>query len=339
MKSLGIFIAALALSACAQGFDPAQNLPACGDGARTEVEECDDSNRTSGDGCSAGCRLELGWVCDGQPSSCTRQTPPPGMIGPAGPTGATGERGEMGVVGIAGPVGPAGAMGAPGPAGGPVGPAGPPGAQGPMGVAGPTGATGPPGPQGIAGPTGAEGPRGAAGPTGADGSRGPTGATGDPGAGVAWFDANGVQVPRLYGLWHTTSPNGGAPLIPLQFLWSDSLGYIWSVANNGQLGTVGGNGPQPMLYYSGVCVGVEYVLAEAIPPRNYVFGSGASYKVVGSGTPSNQTVCGFRDSFGQCNSIPGCQTRQVLLATELAAWPVVQRPPFPYQGPFTPQFR
>lgn len=35
----------------------------CGDGVIEDVEECDDGNTTSGDGCSALCHLETGWVC------------------------------------------------------------------------------------------------------------------------------------------------------------------------------------------------------------------------------------------------------------------------------------
>jgi cysteine-rich repeat protein len=35
----------------------------CGNGILTRSEECDDGNTTSGDGCSAACRLEPGWRC------------------------------------------------------------------------------------------------------------------------------------------------------------------------------------------------------------------------------------------------------------------------------------
>lgn len=44
--------------------------PACGDGVREETERCDDGNPNPGDGCSAGCRIEPGWECQGEPSAC-----------------------------------------------------------------------------------------------------------------------------------------------------------------------------------------------------------------------------------------------------------------------------
>lgn len=49
--------------------------PACGDGALNQSEEqCDDLNRTSGDGCSAECRLEADHLCavPGQPCVSTK---------------------------------------------------------------------------------------------------------------------------------------------------------------------------------------------------------------------------------------------------------------------------
>jgi len=45
----------------------------CGNGARTTVEECDDGGRIVGDGCSANCTVEAGFVCSdriGQTSTC-----------------------------------------------------------------------------------------------------------------------------------------------------------------------------------------------------------------------------------------------------------------------------
>jgi MYXO-CTERM domain-containing protein len=44
--------------------------PTCGDGRVQGGEECDDRNTTSGDGCSAGCVVEPGFVCSGEPSRC-----------------------------------------------------------------------------------------------------------------------------------------------------------------------------------------------------------------------------------------------------------------------------
>jgi len=37
----------------------------CGDGVASGAEECDDFNTVSGDGCSADCKLETGWMCKG----------------------------------------------------------------------------------------------------------------------------------------------------------------------------------------------------------------------------------------------------------------------------------
>jgi len=182
-----ILLWALAGAGCAQGFDPAAVLPSCGDGARGDAEECDDGNLSSGDGCSAGCRLELGWSCDGQPSACARQPAPAGSTGPAGPTGAMGELGMVGPTGATGPAGPTGPQG---PAGGPVGPIGP---------TGPAGPTGPIGPQGVVGPLGPTGPQGEPGPTGPVGATGPQGDVGPTGA----TGPTGASSPTL--IWRTQS--------------------------------------------------------------------------------------------------------------------------------------
>ena len=42
----------------------------CGDGLIRADEECDDGNNTNGDGCSAMCLVESGFVCNGEPSAC-----------------------------------------------------------------------------------------------------------------------------------------------------------------------------------------------------------------------------------------------------------------------------
>ena len=43
----------------------------CGDGVITGLQECDDGNPFSGDGCSEFCTLEAGYNCVGAPSVCT----------------------------------------------------------------------------------------------------------------------------------------------------------------------------------------------------------------------------------------------------------------------------
>ncbi|KAM9323172.1 pappalysin-2 [Pholidichthys leucotaenia] len=44
--------------------------PYCGDGLIQGTEECDDSNRLDGDGCSKKCHKEAGFKCTGEPSQC-----------------------------------------------------------------------------------------------------------------------------------------------------------------------------------------------------------------------------------------------------------------------------
>ena len=42
------------------------DLAYCGDGViQEDFEDCDDGNNQGGDGCSAKCQVEPGWVCDG----------------------------------------------------------------------------------------------------------------------------------------------------------------------------------------------------------------------------------------------------------------------------------
>ena len=50
---------------------PCRQIARCGDGVVAPSEPCDDANVMPGDGCSARCKLELGYKCDGQPSTCT----------------------------------------------------------------------------------------------------------------------------------------------------------------------------------------------------------------------------------------------------------------------------
>lgn len=48
----------------------------CGDGVIEGGEECDDGALASGDGCSATCGIESGYVCGGEPSTCTSAASP-----------------------------------------------------------------------------------------------------------------------------------------------------------------------------------------------------------------------------------------------------------------------
>lgn len=243
-----ILLWALAGAGCAQGFDPAAVLPSCGDGARGDAEECDDANLSSGDGCSAGCRLELGWSCEGQPSACTRQPAPAGSTGPAGPTGAMGELGMVGPTGATGPAGPTGPQG---PAGGPVGPIGPTGPAGPtgpiglQGVVGPLGPTGPQGEPGPTGPVGATGPQGDVGPTGATG---PTGASSPT---LIWRTQSGAYL----GLAVSLSRLGASR--DIAFLTGENL-----------MLDIGGQSATPVtMYYQANCQGTAYVPQSQDPGR------------------------------------------------------------------------
>ena len=44
----------------------------CGDGILRLVEQCDDGNRMSGDGCTQTCAVEAGWTCPTPGSPCQR---------------------------------------------------------------------------------------------------------------------------------------------------------------------------------------------------------------------------------------------------------------------------
>lgn len=52
------------------GFGACIFVSVCGDGAVQGTEGCDDSNTSSGDGCSAFCTVEPGYQCSGAPSVC-----------------------------------------------------------------------------------------------------------------------------------------------------------------------------------------------------------------------------------------------------------------------------
>jgi cysteine-rich repeat protein len=215
--TLGLFAC---LAGCTQAFEPASELPQCGDGQRQEVEECDDGNRSSSDGCSAACKVELGWVCDAS-GPCRRINTVAGPTGPMGEMGVPGIAGSTGPAGPTGATGPAGPTGATGPAGGPVGPTGP---AGPSGVAGPAGPTGPTGAVGPAGPAGPQGPTGPAGATGATGATGVAGPTGAPGAGNAllWRTASGALLGVAVGIGAYADNDSPSVF----FRWTQRLAFL-----------------------------------------------------------------------------------------------------------------
>jgi len=108
---------------------------ACGDGQADSYpnadgvwryEMCDDGNTTSGDGCSASCEPEPGFMCFTVGTPCKDVTCGDGAVDPyyvliEGTGGAAGSGGTTGTGGTAG-TGGAGAAGAPQAGAGPVGP-------------------------------------------------------------------------------------------------------------------------------------------------------------------------------------------------------------------------
>lgn len=56
------------------------SMHVCGDGLRTGGEVCDDRNTTSGDGCSATCSVEPGWVCPTVGVACVAERCGDGFI-------------------------------------------------------------------------------------------------------------------------------------------------------------------------------------------------------------------------------------------------------------------
>ena len=59
---------------CVTPGKPCRPIARCGDGLVVFPEQCDDGNKTAGDGCSDACKIEVGWKCDGSPSTCTHTT-------------------------------------------------------------------------------------------------------------------------------------------------------------------------------------------------------------------------------------------------------------------------
>lgn len=56
---------------CAEPGKPCSPFAQCGDGKVVFPEQCDDAGRVDGDGCSDICKVEVGYKCDGAPSTCT----------------------------------------------------------------------------------------------------------------------------------------------------------------------------------------------------------------------------------------------------------------------------
>lgn len=68
---LAVWILAVPVfSGCFRKFVPPDDN-GCGDGRVVLPEECDDGNGSAGDGCTATCQIEPGWICEGEPSACT----------------------------------------------------------------------------------------------------------------------------------------------------------------------------------------------------------------------------------------------------------------------------
>src|SRR5436190_5082624 len=49
------------------------NPALCGNGMQDPGEQCDDGNKTAGDGCSVICQIPAGWSCTGWPSHCNME--------------------------------------------------------------------------------------------------------------------------------------------------------------------------------------------------------------------------------------------------------------------------
>lgn len=56
---------------CRVANEPCEPYAKCGDGIKSFPELCDDENLTPDDGCSEYCKVEVGWKCEGSPSTCS----------------------------------------------------------------------------------------------------------------------------------------------------------------------------------------------------------------------------------------------------------------------------
>ncbi|MCA9515865.1 MAG: DUF4215 domain-containing protein, partial [Myxococcales bacterium] len=71
--------------------EPSYCLPGCGDGLVQGVEACDDGNLADDDGCSAGCTVEPGQVCEGEPSVCAADQDGDGILDDGDGSGIAGD--------------------------------------------------------------------------------------------------------------------------------------------------------------------------------------------------------------------------------------------------------
>src|SRR6187399_980768 len=56
---------------CPAPGEPCRQIAKCGDAIAVFPEQCDDGGLVSGDGCSDICKFEIGFKCEGSPSTCT----------------------------------------------------------------------------------------------------------------------------------------------------------------------------------------------------------------------------------------------------------------------------
>ncbi len=83
INTVGLFYPAQTASVDLTASFKAHSAQLCGDGETTPPEQCDegylDDPPTNGDGCSATCQVEVGWICEGMPSVCVLAPPVPAL--------------------------------------------------------------------------------------------------------------------------------------------------------------------------------------------------------------------------------------------------------------------
>jgi fibro-slime domain-containing protein len=65
---------------CAAPGEPCRPYAKCGDGIVVFPEQCDDGGLAPGDGCSPSCKVEIGFKCEGSPSTCSATVCGDGVI-------------------------------------------------------------------------------------------------------------------------------------------------------------------------------------------------------------------------------------------------------------------